>query len=450
MLMGNDKMNNRTIAEQIFLAGVESVLPHRLISKEMSLKDNCLKIGYLSFSLETIENIYVIGAGKASAMMGAEVEKILGDRITEGQIVVKYGHSCKLNYINVSEAGHPIPDANGFRATGEILKIAESANCNDLVICLLSGGGSSLLPDIPEGCLPEDMIKVNDLLINSGASISEINAVRKHLSVVKGGQLSRVVFPATLVNLILSDVPGDSLDVIASGPTVPDPTTFLQALTVLATFGLTRAVPRGILALLKEGVAGMKPETPKPGDPVFDKTFNILIGSNRMALESAKTKALEFNINAVIIDDQLQGDTSTVAEYLVETATRFKSDMNEVKPVCLLFGGETTVKMTGKGAGGRNQHLALLSAILLQNNNGITILSAGTDGNDGPTDAAGAVVDSDTVSEAISRNIDPEKYLSEFDSYHFFKKAGGHIVTGPTMTNVMDIIVVLIWQELNC
>ncbi len=442
--MENDKMNCRTIAEQIFLAGVESVLPYRLITNEMSLKDSCLKIGHQSFSLETIENIYVIGAGKAGAMMGAEIEKILGNRITEGHIVVKYGYSCKLNFIKVSEAGHPIPDVNGFSATMEILKIAELANWNDLVICLLSGGGSSLLSDIPEGCLPDDMIKVNDLLINCGASISEINAVRKHLSVVKGGQLARVVYPATLVNLILSDVPGDPFDVIASGPTVPDPTTFLQALTVLATFGLTRSIPRGILTFLKEGAAGKKPETPKPGDPAFDKTFNILIGSNRMALEAAKSKALEFNINAVIIDDQLQGDTSTVAEYLVETAIRFKSDKDEVKPVCLLFGGETTVKMTGKGTGGRNQHLALLSAILLQNNPGITILSAGTDGNDGTTDVAGAVVDSDTIHGAISKNIDPEKHLNEFDSFHFFKKAGGHIITGPTMTNVMDIIVVIV------
>jgi glycerate-2-kinase len=268
--------------------------------------------------------------------------------------------------------------------------------------------------------------------------------VRKHLSAVKGGNLARAVYPATLVNLILSDVPGDFLDVIASGPTVPDPTTFSQALTVLATFGLTETVPGGILRYLHEGADGDRPETPKPGDPVFDKTFNILIGSNRIALESARQKALEFNINAVIIDDQLQGDIFTVSEYIIETALRFKSDINEVKPVCLLFGGETTVKMTGKGAGGRNQHLALLSAILLQNNPGITILSAGTDGNDGSTDAAGAVVDSDTIIAARSRNIDPEKHISEFDSFHFFKKAGGHIITGPTLTNVMDIIVVIV------
>jgi glycerate-2-kinase len=443
-MIEKNSMNIKLISEQIFLAGVESVLPVSLISNEMSLTENLLKINKLSFNLETIENIYVIGAGKASAMMGAEVEKILGDSITEGHIVVKYGHSCKLKYIRVTEAGHPIPDTNGYKASSEILKIGSMANSGDLVISLLSGGGSSLFADICEGCSPEDMTKVNDLMINSGACISEINAVRKHLSVIKGGQLARVVYPATLVNLILSDVPGDQLDVIASGPTVPDPTTFLQALNVLSSYGLAGIVPRSILTHLKDGAAGKRPETPKPEDPVFDKTFNILVGSNRIALEAARNKALEFNINPVIIDDQLQGDVATVADYIVETSKKFKNDIYEVKPVCLLFGGETTVKTSGRGTGGRNQHLALLCALMLQNNTGITILAAGTDGNDGPTNAAGAVVDSDTISEARLRNIDATKHLTEFDSFHFFKKAGGHIITGPTMTNVMDIIVVIV------
>jgi len=443
--MENKLMNCRTIAEQIFLAGVESVMSDRLITSIMHLKDSCLEINGLRFPLESVDHIYVIGAGKASAMMGAEVEKVLGELISEGHIVVKYGHACKLKYIDVTEAGHPVPDNNGFKATMEIIRIAGMASTDDLVICLLSGGGSSLLPDISEGCSADDMIKVNDLLVNSGASISEINAVRKHLSVVKGGQLARIVYPATLVNLILSDVPGDQLDVIASGPTVPDPTTFMQALTVLGTYRLTQLLPRSILTFLKEGAVGKRPETPKAGDPAFNKTFNILVGSNRMALEAAKSKALEFNVNAVIIDDQLQGDTSTVAEYLVEKAIKFKNDIDEIKPVCLLFGGETTVKVNGNGVGGRNQHLALQAAMQVRNHPGITILSAGTDGNDGPTDVAGAVVDSDTVLKAIHKGVNPEKYLTEFDSYHFFKRAGGHIITGPTMTNVMDIIVVLIW-----
>ena len=442
--MENDSLTFREIAEKIFLAAIESVLPERLISRVIRLNHGTLEIGELSFPLETVENIYVIGAGKASALMGAEVEKILGDYITEGQIVVKYGHSCKLNNIEVSEAGHPIPDANGYSATDKILRIAEVASCNDIVICLLSGGGSSLLPDIPDGSSSKDMIVVNNLLVSCGASISEINAVRKHLSVIKGGQLARIVYPATLINLILSDVPGDQLDAIASGPTVPDPTTYIQALSVLATYGLTRLVPRGILTYLKEGASGKRPETPKPGDKVFDKTFNLLIGSNKTALDTAKSKAFEFNINAVIIDTQLQGDVSSVADYLIETALRFRNDIDEIKPVCLLFGGETTVNVKKKGLGGRNQHLALLCSVLLQEHPGITILSSGTDGNDGPTNVAGAVVDSDTVHSALSRGIHPEKFLDSFDSYNFFKKAGGHIITGPTKTNVMDIIVVLV------
>ncbi len=437
-------MNSREIAEQIFLAGIDSVLPAKLIARVMKLKDNYLVIGNVNFSLDAIENIYVIGAGKASAMMAAEVENILGDRICEGYIVVKYGHSCKLKYIKVTEASHPVPDSDGFKAAAKIIKIAQNANSNDLVICLLSGGGSSLLPDFPDGSSPEDMIKAYNQLINSGACIQEINAVRKHISVIKGGQLARAVFPATLVSLILSDVPGDQLDVIASGPTTPDPTTFQQALDVLNKFNLTASFPESILKHLNEGATGIRPETPKSADTIFEKTYNILVGNNRLALEAAQQKAFEFNINPVIIDDQLQGDTNTIAEYIVETSLKFKSDKNEIKPVCLLFGGETTVNMTGKGAGGRNQHLALSCALLLRNNPDITILSAGTDGTDGTTGAAGAIVDSDTLPDAISKNIDPVKYLREFDSYHFFKKAGGQIITGPTMTNVMDIIVILI------
>jgi glycerate 2-kinase len=437
-------MDHKEIAEQIFLAGVDGVLPSNLISKEMSLADNTLRIGNLTFALGSINNIYIVGAGKASAMMALEVEKVLGDKITSGHIVVKYGYSCELKYIDVTEAGHPVPDSNGLKATQEILKIAGRADVNDLVISLISGGGSSLLWDIPEGCSPEDIIKLNELLINSGACISEINAVRKHLSHVKGGQLAKEVYPATLVNLILSDVPGDPLEVIASGPTVPDSTTFEQALTVLSTYGLTEIIPDKVFNLLLAGVKGSFPETPKSGDIVFNKTFNLLIGTNSKALEAARNKALEYNINAVIMDDQLQGDVATVAEYIVETAVRFKNDKNEVKPVCILFGGETTVKMTGKGIGGRNQHFALMSAFLLREIPGITILSAGTDGSDGPTDAAGAVVNSKTISEAISKGIDPENHLTDFDSYNFFKKSGGHIVTGPTMTNVMDIIVCIV------
>ena len=441
-------MNMRLVAEQIFREGIEKVLPGSLISGFIELKDNHLRIGKKHFISNSINNIFVIGAGKASAGMGFEVEKVLGHKINEGHIVVKYGHSCKLEHIEVTEAGHPVPDSRGFKAAEEILKIARKAGPDDLVICLLSGGGSALLPDFPEGSSEAEMMIVSELLVNCGASISEINTVRKHLSNIKGGHLARAVYPATLINIIISDVPGDPLDVIASGPATPDPTTFRQALDVLEKYNLTASVPDQVIKYLVRGIEGEVPETPKPGDPVFEKVSNIIVGNNKLALEGARQKSLEFNINPLIIDDQLQGDVTTVAVDIVERALSYNNN-KKIKPVCLLFGGETTVAMTGTGKGGRNQHLALLCASLLKNHPGITILCAGTDGNDGPTDAAGAVVDSTTFITAMSKKIDPVTYLREFDSYHFFKKVGGQIVTGPTMTNVMDLIIVIVTGSEN-
>jgi glycerate 2-kinase len=437
-------MNRRTIAEQIFLAGVESVLPDKLIAGEVALRDNYLCIGRLKFSLDTFSNIYIIGAGIATARMAAEIENILGSRITEGHIIVKYGYSCKLKSVKVSEAGYPDADSNGYRATKAVLRIADMAGKDDLVICLLSDGASSLLTDVPEGCSPEEIISINKLMTNRGACIKEINTVNKHLSLVKGGQLARTVYPATLVSLIISDVQCDPLDIIAAGPTSPDSTTFQNALTVLERFDLLKSVSDKILRYLKEGEMGNRQETPDHGDPVFEKTNNIVIGNNLIALEAAKLKAAEYGLYTYIINHQLQGDINTVAEYVVETSVKYKTSKSDVKPVCLLFGGEVTLMKTGQGLGSRNQHLSLVSAILLQNYPGITILSAATNGQDGPTDAAGAVVDCVTMNDALSKNIDPAKYLKTFDSYHFFKKIEGQVTTGPTMTNVMDIIVVII------
>jgi glycerate 2-kinase len=437
-------MDPRELTEAIFLSGIESVLPENLIAGQMRLKDNYLLVGSLRFLLKDTGKIYVIGAGKASGLMAAEVERLLGDRIAEGHISVKYGHACRLKYIKVTEAGHPVPDLNGYSATRDMLRIAGKASHNDLVLCLISGGGSALLADFPEGSSPEEMALLSQLLINSGASITEINTIRKHLSRVKGGQLAKVIYPGTVISLILSDVVGDPIDAIASGPTTPDPTTFDQALGVLRKYDLAGRVPAGILKYLEEGEQGNKNETPKNGDPVFKKTFNIVIGSNRSALEAGRKKAGELDLNSFIIDDRLQGDIRGVAIRIVETSLKYQNDKRVRKPACLLFGGEPTLKMTGSGSGGRSQHLALMCGLLLRDKPGITLLVAGTDGNDGPTDAAGAVVDSETAGDALAKGFDPEKYLGEFDSYNFFKNAGGHIITGPTGTNVMDMMVVII------
>lgn len=437
-------MNNREAAEKIFMAGIRSVLPGKLISGIMRLDGSVLTISGNIFPLDEIRNIFVIGAGKASAAMGHYVETILGNRITDGHIVTKYGHSCKLKRITVTEAGHPIPDSNGLRATESIIKISEQAGDNDLVLCLISGGGSALMSDLPEGLLPEELYIVNNLLIRCGAGINEINCVRKHLSKIKGGQLARIIHPAKLITLILSDVVGNPLEVIASGPTVADPSTFSDALRILNDYNLTSDITTGVLNYLRDGSRGIHQETPKPGDPLFSGILNILAGTNLTALEAAKNQAVNMGFKTYIIDAELRGDVENVCESVISTAVAFKDNIEIRKPVCLLYGGETTVKISGEGKGGRNQHLTLLAAQRLRKTIGITVLSAGTDGTDGPTDAAGAVADAETIFRAVSLNEDPEKYIYEFNSYVFFKRAGGQIKTGPTFTNVMDLVVVLI------
>lgn len=437
-------MRNRDNAQQIFLAGVRSVLPEKLVTGVLGLRGQTLIAGNHEVSLEGIENIWVIGAGKASAAMGHYVECILGERITGGHIVVKYGHSCLLKKIKVTEAGHPIPDDNGFVAAREIKEIASEASANDLVICLISGGASALLSDLPDGMLPEELYIVNNLLVRSGATINEINCVRKHLSSVKGGQLARTIRPARLITLIISDVIGNQLDVIGSGPTVPDTTTFADALAVIEKYNLTTDVTRGVMNYLRDGYAGYHPETPKPGDLIFEGTLNIIAGTNQAALRACKNEATKLGYRSYIIDTALEGDVETVCESIIHTALSFRNNQDIQKPACLLYGGETTVRVAGSGTGGRNQHLALSAAIKLKDIPGVTVLSAGTDGTDGPTDAAGAVADSTTFARASSMNEDPVDYLADFDSYNFFRKTGGLITTGPTYTNVMDIVVVIV------
>lgn len=437
-------MRNRDTAKQIFLAGVRSVLPEKLITDILSLRGQVLVAGSHEISLGSDENIWVIGAGKASAAMGHYVECILGDRISGGHIVVKYGHSCLLKKIRVTEAGHPLPDENGFRASREIIEMANRASGNDLVICLISGGASALLTDLPDGLLPEELYIVNNLLVRSGATINEINCVRKHLSSVKGGQLARTIRPARLVTLIISDVIGNHLDVIGSGPTVPDTTTFADALAVIEKYNLAGDVTRGVLNYIRDGCAGYHPETPKPGDLIFEGTKNVIAGTNQAALRACKKEAAKLGFRSYIIDTGLEGDVDTVCESILNTAISFRNNEDIPKPACLLYGGETTVRVTGSGLGGRNQHLALSAAIKLKDIPGITILSAGTDGTDGPTDAAGAVADSDTFAEASSMDEDPVNYLADFNSYNFFRRIGGLITTGPTYTNVMDIVVVIV------
>jgi len=439
-----NSMNCREMARQIFLAGVKGVLPGRIIGNLISIRGSLLKIGYLSYDLGKIRNIYVLGAGKASAALGHYMENILGNRITDGFIVTKYGCFCKLKNIKVIEAGHPVSDSNSFKATQEIVRIAEKAGEEDLVICLWSGGGSSLLADYPDNSSHEDIAYLNEILIKCGANIREINAIRKHLSKIKGGQLARHIWPAATVNILLSDVIGDPPDIIVSGPTVPDNSNFADTLKIIEEHQLNDEIPFRLLNYLHEGSQGNQPETPKPDDIVFSKSNTLLAGSNKTALQAAREEAENLNLTTFIVTSELSGDISRVSSSIIETIHNYRNNTSLKKPVCLLFGGETTVRVTGNGLGGRNQHLALTVATLIRDIPGITFLSAGTDGNDGDTEIAGAVVDSGTFQNALSLGTDPDKYLTTFDSYHFFKSAGGHIYTGPTFTNVMDLAVVII------
>lgn len=437
-------MNNRETSEHIFLAGIRGVLPGKIISDLVSLHGSVLKIGNLSYDLERFSNLYVLGAGKASAALGHYLENILGSRITGGQIVTKYGYFCRLRKIRVTEAGHPVPDENSFSATAEILLIADNAVENDLVICIWSGGGSSLLSDHPDSSSQQELMFFNDMLVRCGAGIGEINIVRKHLSKVKGGQLSRHIWPAACVTIYLSDVIGDPPDVVASGPTSPDNSTFDNALQVVEKYGLKNDVPASLLGYIYEGAQGIHPDTPKPGDHYFSRSGLVLAGNNMTALQAAFKEAEGMGFSTFIITAGLSGSTDEACSYIIDAITGYRNNNSIRRPICLLFGGETTVRVAGDGIGGRNQHLALTMAMKLQDISGVTFLSAGTDGNDGNTEMAGALVDSETIHDALSMNVDPARYLQEFDSFNFFKSVGGHVHTGPTMTNVMDIIIAII------
>jgi glycerate 2-kinase len=435
----------REHAITIFQSAVQAVQPQYLLPRHMKFAGDVLQLGDGQFPLARVKNIYLIGAGKAAAAMAREAELILGEKISEGLIVTKYDHGLPLQFVRCLEAGHPLPDEAGMKAGEEIAAILKKAGADDIVIALISGGASALMVDCPPGASLFEVQQLFAALLACGATIGEMNTVRKHLSPgIKGGQLVRSAFPATLVSFILSDVPGDQLDTIASGPTVPDTSTFKDAWFVLEKYNLVNALPGSLKDWLTEGVYGVIPDTPKPGDKIFENSHTFLIGANHIALQAAEAKAKQLGYATSIISETLTGEARLKAVELVQ----FVSAYNGPKPACLLLGGETTVTIKGNGTGGRNQEFVLAALIAMKKNNGLenkfpVILSAGTDGTDGPTPVAGAAIDYSTLKSVAEKKLSPEKYLQENDSYNFFQEAGGLIITGPTQTNVMDVVVVL-------
>ena len=435
----------REDAKQIFSAGLKAVNPEKAIRKYCRIKNNRLYIGSNKLALDYYNNIFVIGCGKASAAMALAIEELLGDRISDGSVNTKYGHLAKLKRIRLVEAGHPVPDQNGIGGTLHIMDLARSSGPKDLVICLLSGGGSALLPlPAPPLNLMDKQQTIN-VLIACGATIHEINSIRKHTSAIKGGHLAQAVYPATLVSLIISDVVGDDLDVIASGPCVPDNSTFQDCLKIISKYNIQSDLPDAVVKHISAGAAGDIPDTPKRDNPVFGAGIQLIIGSNYDAIKAAGAEATLRGYPPLILSSLIEGDTDEVSRMHGAIVREIVKTGNPVAPpACLLSGGETTVVLRGKGLGGRNQHFALTLAPEISGHHAIVGLCAGTDGTDGPTDAAGAIVDNMTISKAEELGLDYRRYLDANDSYHFFNKTKELLITGPTKTNVMDLRVILI------
>jgi len=436
-------------------AAIQAADPERLVREFLSASD---------FDFSLFENIYVLGAGKAGGTMARGVEAVFGstfDReVTDGLVVVKDGYAIggaglsaatgsarELKFVRQLEAAHPVPDERGAAAARDLLALARRAGGDDLIICLISGGGSALMALPAPGLTLADIQQTVDALLKSGADIGEVNAVRKHVTMATAGHLAAAAYPAVVLTLIISDVIGDSLDVIASGPTVADESTYNDALAVLTRYSLRERVAPAVLAHLEAGAGGKVAETPKPGDPVFERAENHILGNNRIAVAGAQLKAAKFAYDAVLIEEPVTGEARDAAVRFVESAGRMAEAKSPAdKTLCVIAGGEVTVTVTGPGTGGRAQEFVLAAAPLIAGRDEIVVFAFGTDGTDGPTDAAGAIADGSTWSRAMKKALAPEQCLHDNDAYSLFHQLGDLIITGPTGTNVNDVYGVIIGQ----
>ena len=440
-----DAALRRAHARAIFDAGIAAADPGRCVHQALAVTGSELRCGPLHFSLDTISSLRLVGAGKATAAMAAATEAILGDRIDCGAINTKYGHALPLRRVETFEAGHPVPDEAGVAGARRQLELLAGLDPDALVLGLFSGGGSALLPAPAEGLTLAEKQETTRLLLACGATIDEINALRKHLSAIKGGLLARVAAPARVVALMLSDVIGDPLDTIASGPTHPDATTFGDCLAIVDRYDLRDQLPSSVRQHLEAGARGEMPETPKPKDPCFARAESLVIGNSRLAIDAAANQASALGYEVLVLTSRLQGEARHAATALVSIAQEIaEADRPIARPACLIAGGETTVTLRNEGKGGRNQELALAASLQLDGWSAITLLSGGTDGTDGPTDAAGALADGQTLSRARAQGLDARAFLSRHDSYPFFAALDDLVITGPTGTNVMDLQIVLI------
>jgi hydroxypyruvate reductase len=439
--------SHREATLTIFRAALAAADPRQAVQRAMQRDGTRLRVQNRVYDLARVKNVLVIGFGKASATMAQAIEEILADRIARGWVTVKYGHTAPLTTgkIHLHEAGHPLLDQNSLDGTQQILAILDAATENDLVVCLISGGGSALLELPIAGVSLDDLRATTDALLRCGATINEINTLRKHISQVKGGQLARRAGQAPVVSLILSDVIGSPLDAIASGPAAPDTTSFADARAVIERRGLRGQIPAHIVAHIERGARGDIPDTPKTGDPIFARVQNVIIADLTIACDAAMQAARQLGYNSLLLSSFVQGEACEFAKFLSAIAREINVSERPVrKPACVVCGGETTVTLRGKGKGGRNQEIALAAAIEMAGMENAVILSGGTDGTDGPNDAAGAIADGTTTARASAKGLDARAYLANNDSYNFFQPLGDLLMTGPTGTNVNDVTVLMV------
>ena len=435
--------NVRTMLKQLLLAGLEAADPETAIRRAVRVRNNRLRVGAREYNLSGFSRIICIGAGKASGAMAAALERQLGARVEGGLVVVTDGHAGKTKRIQLIEARHPVPDYRSEQAARRMVRLLESLSERDLVLVVLSGGASSLLAAPAVGLTLKEKQLTTRLLLRSGATIQEINTVRKHLSGIKGGRLAGATI-ATVITLILSDVPDDDPATIGSGPMAPDPSTFADAKRVLDAYGIRNRIPPAVRRHVDRGVRGRITDTPKPGEALFSRIQHHVIGNNRAVIEYMAKRARALGLRPLILTTTLSGEARDMGTLFGNLAREMRRSGNPVRPpACLLAGGELTVTVKGKGIGGRTQEFALAAASSIDGLSRVFVAGFGTDGIDGPTEAAGAIVDGQTISRAKQKGVSFEMALRENDSYGFFHRVGGHVITGPTGTNLNDVYMIL-------
>lgn len=431
---------------RILSSAIQAVEPKQAIHRHLIRSGNQLSVSGHSYKLNDYKQILIIGAGKAGSPMAEAIAEIFPDRQLEGLVIVKEGYisnspTLTSRKIHLVEAGHPIPDRRGVAGANQIIDLIKSTKEDTLIICLFSGGGSALLVSPVDGVTLADLQILTAELLACGASINEINTLRKHLDRVKGGNLARLAAPSRIISLILSDVVADPLDVIASGPTVPDSTDFHDAVQILEKYQIIGRIPHSIYEHLSKGASGFKPENPKPTDSIFQNVENLIVASNQLAAQAALIQAHAEGFHTLLLTTYLQGEARQAGRFVASIMRQVVKNGQPIgRPACIVLGGETTVTLMGDGKGGRNQELALGAVSDLAGLPDLALVSLATDGGDGPTDAAGAVVTGETLSRALNADLSVYDYLARNDAYRFFEKLGDLLLIGPTNTNVNDLV----------